>query len=186
MRVAVDMDEVIADALPAQLGWLADRFGYALSLAECEGRRLSELLSAPHRDELEAHLHEGRFFGELLPMPGAEAALTLLNERTELFVTTAAMEYPRSLPFKFEWLRERFPFLDPLLRVLRRQGHHRRRLPGRRQREALRTLRRGRHPVLRAPQRGGAALPAGVDVAAGARAARARLAGRQWSERLAR
>jgi 5'(3')-deoxyribonucleotidase len=114
MRVAVDMDEVVADAFPAQLTWLTERYGYAFDPVAYCGRKLAEVVAGEHHQALQAHLHEGSFFGDLIPIEGAKAALTMLNEHAEVFITTAAMEYPKSLPYKFDWLQRHFPFIDSL------------------------------------------------------------------------
>jgi 5'(3')-deoxyribonucleotidase len=37
--------------------------------------------------------------------------LTELNKNYELFIVSAAMEFPQSLPEKLEWLNEHFSFL---------------------------------------------------------------------------
>ena len=59
-------------------------------------------------------LHQGLFFRDLKPIYGSQAALQRLSTRYEIFVTTAAMEYPKSFSFKFDWMRIHFPFVDPL------------------------------------------------------------------------
>lgn len=46
-------------------------------------------------------------------MPGSQQVLQELAERYEVFVGTAAMEYPASFTPKFCWLAEHFPFIKP-------------------------------------------------------------------------
>lgn len=114
LRIAVDMDEVIADALSAQLDWLQARFGYVWEPPQLHGKRLRQLLGADHAEALEAHLQLGEFFGTLRCMPGSQDALRRLSRHHDVFITTAAMEYPASMPFKWKWLRTHFGFLDPM------------------------------------------------------------------------
>lgn len=38
-------------------------------------------------------------------------SVKLLNDKYDLFIVSAAMEFPHSLPEKLEWLKEYFPFL---------------------------------------------------------------------------
>ena len=112
-RIAVDMDDVIACASEAERIWFASRHGYEWTDATLHGRRFAELVEADHLRLFEEMLHEGAFFGGLSVMPGSQAALASLSERYEIFITTAAMEYPASCAFKYTWLREHFPFVAP-------------------------------------------------------------------------
>ena len=43
-------------------------------------------------------------------MAGSQEVLRELVERHEVFITTAAMEYPTSFTAKYEWIKEHFPF----------------------------------------------------------------------------
>lgn len=108
-RIAIDMDEVLADTLTAQLVWLRERFGLALTRSDLHGKRLDQVLPAR---ELEAHhavLHEGGFFAELPVMAGAAEVVRALAGRYELFVASAATEFPGSFRPKFDWLTRHFP-----------------------------------------------------------------------------
>lgn len=114
MRIAVDMDEVIADARAAQLEWLRRNFTPDRYVRAVEDRPLRLLLEEDVFDALQSHLHEGEFFGYLEPIQGSQEALRRLSTKHEVFISTAAFEYPASLTYKHEWLRRHFPFLDPL------------------------------------------------------------------------
>jgi 5'(3')-deoxyribonucleotidase len=54
-----------------------------------------------------------RFYRDLAPMEGSQQVIGALMGRYEVFITTAAMEVPRSFRAKYEWLREHFPFVPP-------------------------------------------------------------------------
>ena len=43
-------------------------------------------------------------------MLGSKEILPLLIPSYEVFITTAAMEYPTSFAAKYEWIKEHFPF----------------------------------------------------------------------------
>jgi 5'(3')-deoxyribonucleotidase len=112
-RIAVDMDEVIADTLRAQLAWLDHEHGLRWEPSQLSGRRLGDLLPAAVSDSLEALLHDGAFFGTLAAMRGSQDVLRRMSSRFDIFVATAAMEYPGSFFHKFEWLRRYFAFIPP-------------------------------------------------------------------------
>ncbi|XWO60138.1 hypothetical protein JQR88_24540 (plasmid) [Pseudomonas luteola] len=108
------MDEVIADAHTAQVIWYEQQYGYKWSEPDVEGVLLQQLVSTEHALEMENLLHQGKFFASFSVMPGSQAALKKLVEHFEVFITTAAMEYPASCAFKYAWLSEHFPFISPL------------------------------------------------------------------------
>ncbi len=114
IRVAVDMDEVIADTYGAMLGWLVDRHGPRWPSETLQGRQIFDVLEADVAEALRNAMHDGSFFAELPVIEGSQAALSAIASRCELFVTSAAMEFPNSLGPKFLWLRRHFPFVDPL------------------------------------------------------------------------
>ena len=118
MRIAVDMDEVLADTHAAKLAMFANRFGYSWSDEDLLGRHFSELVRPEHAEAMESIQHAGIFFADLPLINGAVRAMERLNERFELFIATAAMEYPASGPHKVAWLARHFPFINPLRVVL--------------------------------------------------------------------
>jgi 5'(3')-deoxyribonucleotidase len=113
IRVAIDMDEVIADAFAAQRAWLQVTYGYSWNDEDAVGRSIKQLVEPHHYEKLEGLLHQGDFFRDLSVMPGAQDALKQLLKKFEIYITTAAMEYPASCAAKFEWLREHFSFISP-------------------------------------------------------------------------
>lgn len=113
-RIAVDMDDVLVDTATAQRAWFQAEHGLAWTDAELAGRTFAELAPAAACAHLERVLHDGRIFADLPEMPGARETVEALAERYDVYVATAAMEYPGSFPYKFAWLRAHLPFLDPL------------------------------------------------------------------------
>jgi len=113
-RLAIDMDEVIADAHPFQAAWFRENFGYEWSPEQIETGAWHSLVTADHAEAMEAALHDGKMFGAFAPMAGSQDALRRLMERYDVFITTAAMEYPASCGPKFAWLQEHFPFIPRL------------------------------------------------------------------------
>ncbi|QEH96789.1 5' nucleotidase, NT5C type [Gluconobacter thailandicus] len=114
LRVAIDMDEVIADTFAAQRLWYLDVHGYNWTDEELEGRHLGDLAAPEHAEAMQSVLHAGTFFAELGVMENAQDALKQLSQDFDIFITTAAMEYPASCGPKFQWLQKNFPFISPL------------------------------------------------------------------------
>ena len=110
-RIATDMDEVLADTLTKQLEGYNRHHGEALSRAELVGRKLYEAVRSEHREWVRDYPRAKDFFRDIPVMAGSQEVLHALCERYEVFVTTAAMEYPTSFRAKYEWMREHFPFI---------------------------------------------------------------------------
>ncbi len=113
MRIAVDMDEVLADTLAGELQWLNREYGYQLTQAQMAGRPLADLVTEEHYRGLEEMQLEGNFFADLPVMEGSQLGMLELIERHEVYIATAAMEYPGSFAAKFRWLAQHFPFIPP-------------------------------------------------------------------------
>jgi len=112
-RIAIDMDEVIADFVPKQLELYNRDFNETLTVADLHGTKLRKL-RAEHETEILAYLHDPAYFRDLEVMPHSQEVIRALCEEYEIFITTAAMEFPSSFTAKYEWLREHFPFLSDM------------------------------------------------------------------------
>lgn len=112
MRIAIDMDEVMSDTHAAKYALYSDR-GFAPSDEDLAGRKLGDIAPAETTAAVELEMHKGFFFANLQPVEGAVDAIRDLSEHHEIFVATAAMDYPASVPHKIAWLARHFPFIDP-------------------------------------------------------------------------
>ncbi len=110
-RIAIDMDEVMADTLGHQVAWLKRHFGTVIDPAALHGHHLREIAAAREYEALQAWMHHGHFFADIPVMFGCRAVLEDLMQRHEVWVTTAAMDYPRSCDAKFVWLQGHLPFI---------------------------------------------------------------------------
>jgi 5'(3')-deoxyribonucleotidase/uncharacterized protein with PQ loop repeat len=116
LRIAIDMDEVMADALGEHVRRYNAAFGAALTPADLHGRHLEDYVPAQHRAAAEAML-DASFFAELEPMPGCVEVVRDLHERHHVFIVTAAMDVPCSFDAKYQWLQHHFPFV-PASRIV--------------------------------------------------------------------
>lgn len=112
-RIAIDMDEVIADFIPKQLRLFNEEFNESLTVEDLHGKKLWEL--KPHLAEsVRDYLRDPSFFRDLEVMENSQEVIKELNDNFEVFITTAAMEFPSSFTAKYEWLKEHFSFLNDL------------------------------------------------------------------------
>jgi 5'-nucleotidase len=113
LRIAVDMDEVIADAFPKHLRQYNQRVGANLTPELVTQHGMGALIPVELRDEFDAVAHTEGFFADLEVMPGSREALLELSRNHDIFITSAAMEVPGSFADKFQWLETHFPFIPP-------------------------------------------------------------------------
>jgi 5'(3')-deoxyribonucleotidase len=113
--IAVDMDEVIADALQEHLDRynrdFANADNPAITLADLHGRRLWQVIPAHRHAALDNYFRDEDFFRNLRVMPHAQRVLEALQSRYEIFIASAAMEVPSSFAAKYDWLAQHFPFI---------------------------------------------------------------------------
>jgi len=107
-RIAVDMDEVIADVRPKFLDLYEQEFGQRLNREEYWGKKIYQVNGA---DRIRNYLYEKGFFADLPVMPGSQEVLRELQENYEIYITTAAMEFRASLEDKYDWMQRHFPFI---------------------------------------------------------------------------
>jgi 5'(3')-deoxyribonucleotidase len=112
-RIAIDMDEVIADTLRKFLAVCNTELGTSLTKSDLAGKNFWEVIDKKHFPKIRAHVYENDFFADLEVMPGSQEAIKKLNESYEVFISSSAMEVPPSFTAKFEWLKAHFPFIAP-------------------------------------------------------------------------
>ncbi|WP_108672500.1 5' nucleotidase, NT5C type [Peribacillus acanthi] len=110
-RIAIDMDEVIADFVSKHLNLFNAQYNEKLSGDDLHGTRLWKI--RPHLEkEILGYVDEPDFFRDLKVMEGSQEVIQELSNFYEIFITTAAMEHPSSFEAKYEWLKEHFSFLS--------------------------------------------------------------------------
>lgn len=109
-RIAIDMDEVLADTLTEHIARYNRDHGEVITKADLEGKWLWDIVSI---DRHEGYLRSEDFFENLPVIADSQRVLRALAQEYEIFIGTSAMEFPNSFGPKYRWLRCHFPFLDP-------------------------------------------------------------------------
>ncbi|GGE40405.1 putative 5'(3')-deoxyribonucleotidase [Pullulanibacillus camelliae] len=112
-RIAIDMDEVMADFVSKHLEVYNREFGDQVSKTDLNGIKLWEL-KAEHAKSILNYIDEPGFFRDLPVMEGSQEVVYELSKHYDIYIATAAMERPTSFAAKYEWLKEHFPFLSDL------------------------------------------------------------------------
>ena len=110
LRIAIDMDEVMADAVGEHIRRYNAAFGAALTVDQLRGWHLEDWVPRIQRDAVEA-LYDASFFAALDVVPGCQEVVRELAARHDVLVVTAAMDVPCSFDAKFRWLQRHFPFI---------------------------------------------------------------------------
>ena len=111
-RIAIDMDEVIADANHRFAEWYKRDHNIEFTSEELNSKKFSELLPHDHKYLIQEYVYHDDFFKDLEVIPGCQEVIKDLYEKYEIFITTAAMEFPNSLLPKLDWLGKHFPYIS--------------------------------------------------------------------------
>ena len=110
-RLIIDMDDVIADATGQFIDHYEREFGVRVSRESLnhqdEGHGFPD-----HHDAIRQFPFRPNFFRTMSPNPGSEKVMEALNQKYDLFIVSAAMEFPLSLSEKLDWLKQYFPYLS--------------------------------------------------------------------------
>ena len=105
-RIAVDMDGVLADTTEQFFQFDERDFGRRRTMEEIIGK--PESVGFPNAKR---YVLTKDFFRTAPVMNESQLVLSELNKRYEVFIVSAAVEFPQSLFEKYEWLVEHFPFI---------------------------------------------------------------------------
>ena len=112
-RIAIDMDEVMADTAATHVEWYNRDYHDHLNIAELQGATLVQARPG-RKQEIESYYGREDFFRQLRVMEHSQEVIRELSEHYEIYITTAAMEVPASFRAKYDWLRENFGFLSDM------------------------------------------------------------------------
>src|SRR5687767_12260339 len=107
--IAIDMDGVIADTVANFLIWYERDHGIKYDKSVFRGKPESQALPD---NAVRKYVVTPGFFRSAPVMQGAREALLELSKNFEIFIVSAAMEFPQSLAEKQEWLGEHFEFIS--------------------------------------------------------------------------
>lgn len=107
-RIAIDMDNVMADLQQHVLTVYEKEYGEAI-----DPKRLDNVPegSAFPEGVMVKMLNTPGFFRGIPVMKGSQEVVKALAAQHEVFIVSAAMEFPFSLAEKLAWLNEHFPFI---------------------------------------------------------------------------
>ncbi len=105
-RLIIDMDGVLADVYKQFIALEEKESGIKIPVETLKGKEEYQAFKNGRK-----HVNSKGFFRNAPLMEGCVEALEKLNKAYDMFIVSAAMEFPASLPEKYDWLKEHFPFI---------------------------------------------------------------------------
>lgn len=118
MVIFVDMDDVIADTYGKHIEMYNEEFSKNLSLSDFKSGEVWQNVPEMHQDSIRRHARTVGFFRCLEPIKDSIAVLEQLCQKHEVYIATAATQFPNSLLEKSDWLDQYFPFISWHYRIM--------------------------------------------------------------------
>jgi 5'(3')-deoxyribonucleotidase len=112
MRIAIDMDEVLADPLSKFIKLYNRDYGVPLDLIVDPGNEIYHHVPEHANNKWFDYINEKGFFRDLPVIEGSIEAVKRLQENNEVYIVSAATEFRNSLEDKLDWLTDHFPFIS--------------------------------------------------------------------------
>ena len=118
MVIFVDMDDVIADTYGKHIDMYNEEFNEFLSLANIQSGEVWQNVPEMRQDSIRRHARTDGFFRDLQPIKDSIEVMKELCQKHEVFIASAAMQFPNSLREKSDWLDQYYPFITWQYRIL--------------------------------------------------------------------
>ena len=110
-RLIFDQDDVLADTNAKLVELVLNEFKTDLDREAFNTHTFQELLSLADQKRLTEAVYQPGFFVDIPVKQNAVEVMRALKEKYEIFVATAAMEFPNSFREKYDWLQQHFGFI---------------------------------------------------------------------------
>ncbi|MGY8915195.1 MAG: 5' nucleotidase, NT5C type [Flavobacteriales bacterium] len=118
MTLFVDMDEVFADTYNAHILRYNTEFNENLTALDCMGKEVWQCVPEERQRSVKNHARSDGFFTALEPIKDSKVVLRELSLKYNVYVASAAMQFPNSLREKSDWLDKHYPFIHWKNRIL--------------------------------------------------------------------
>lgn len=118
MIIFVDMDDVIADTYGKHIEMYNQEFGEKLSLDHIKSGEVWQNVPEIHQSSIRKHALTDGFFRDLKPIKDSISVMKELGQKHEVYIASAATQFPNSLREKSDWLDDFFPFITWQYRIM--------------------------------------------------------------------
>lgn len=111
-RIAIDMDEVIADAVEGLIRYYKEDTGIEVprDVLYKNNKKLYQYVG--DEKKVRGYLYEKGFFADLPVIENSKETVAWLHQHYEIFIVTASMEFRNSLEDKRDWMQKHFPMIS--------------------------------------------------------------------------
>lgn len=110
--IAIDMDEVIADAIKKFIKLYNRDFNTPLDVEIIPGTEIFRSIPEDVNGKWFEYINEPGFFRDMEVIADSQRVIMELQKKYEVYIVSAAMEFRNSLTDKYDWLAEHFPAID--------------------------------------------------------------------------
>jgi len=118
MVIFVDMDDVIADTYGKHIEMYNTEFNKNLPLSHFKSGEVWHNVPEMHQESIRKHALTEGFFRTLKPIKDSVLVLKEICQKHEVYIASAATQFPNSLREKSDWLDEYFPFISWHYRIM--------------------------------------------------------------------
>ena len=105
------MDDVLADTFGRHIELYNKEHKEELLFSEIEQGEVWQNVPKTRQKSVLNHVHAKGFFRDLEPIKDSQSVMKTLCYKHEVYIATAATQFPNSLQEKSDWLDEHFPFI---------------------------------------------------------------------------
>ena len=110
--IIIDMDDVLADASARILEIFNEINGTDISKSFFDNNNFYEFMNSGKYVSYRSKLFEPGFFLNLEVIADAQEVVKELSEKHNVYIVSAATEFPNSLKEKYDWMQKHFPFIS--------------------------------------------------------------------------
>jgi len=110
-RIILDQDDVLANTHGKLAQIVHEQFGLDLPADAFHAQPFQNVLSAENQKRLYKIIRQPGFFTDIPVIEGAQEVVKALSDKYDIFIGTAAMEFPNSFREKYDWLKQHFEFI---------------------------------------------------------------------------
>ncbi|WP_179019643.1 5' nucleotidase, NT5C type [Winogradskyella forsetii] len=111
MTIFVDMDDVLADTYGKHIELYNIEHKQDLQLSHIQSGEVWHNVPEIHHKSVREHALQPGFFRDLIPIKDSIQVMEALYNKYEVYIATAATQFPNSLLEKVDWLAEHMPFI---------------------------------------------------------------------------